>query len=626
MVTSPRDAGHPVIAGLAARSEAIRHAAALPDADARQLLEAAFAELDAAIEALADGGAAAAGGAEGGSSRDALSAERGLLRAVFQHAPAALFVLDPDGTVRRANTRAGELVGAPPGYATGRPLTAFVEPKSRAAVRSQLAMTARTGTGKQVECGLLGPAGTITAMLTTSALDLPDGQRLLVVVASPGGGSQTVTTVPTRPFEAFEEMGAVRRLDMVTAVTRLLLGTTTFSEAVTLQRCVRLLAGDFAAWVIADMERDGTLRRQFAAGPPGPDAEHVVRLLGAAEPGPGTAPALAHEAGRPVLRAHADDHGLLGTAPDGTPLTLLTRTTSLLAVPVRDEDSGYGALTFVRTEAEPAFTMADLALAADIGEHLAVAIGNGRMFRRRVIVAETLHGSLLPARLPEPPGLELSAAYLPAGDDLSGDFYDVIPLPAGNGWDIVIGDVCGKGEEAAAMTAAARHAIRVLARFHPDPADVLTKANEVLLDAGFQDRFVTAVLGRLRWKGPALVADLASAGHPGPLLIRADGRVEALPGGGLPLGLFPAAEPGTAPVTMHAGDLLLLYTDGVTQARARAGPGYFGERLADELPGLAGHTAADAARAIQSLLREFTAGNLRDDATILTLSVKAPAK
>ncbi len=115
------------LADLAGRREALRQAAALPGSDPRALLDAAFAELDAAAEVLAKLAEAAAGEPAAAARPDALSAERALLRAVFQHAPVPLFVLEQDGTVRRANSQAGDLIGTPPGYATGKPLTAFVD-------------------------------------------------------------------------------------------------------------------------------------------------------------------------------------------------------------------------------------------------------------------------------------------------------------------------------------------------------------------------------------------------------------------------------------------------------------------------------------------------------------------
>jgi len=659
------------LAGLAKRSEALRQAAGLPGADPQTLLDAAFTELDGAIELLtvweADGDSDPGGpDAAGGRTPDALAAERRLLRAVFQHAPVPLFVLEQDGTVRRANAAAGELIGSSAGYATGRPLSAFVGLASRAAVQSQLAAVARTGTARQVTCEVLGPDGPVRQLLTAGQIELPDAQKLLVGVLTqplPGGRPAGPRPAPARgssaaqspqgaqpaaasepaaapepaaasePAAAPEPLGQTiqamtRRMDTVTAVTRLLLDNSTFSEAVTLQRCARLLAGDIASWVMVDMERGGRLRRQFVIGPSGERAEELARRVRNADPRPDTAAWQVHSTRRPMLLAHAADTALLGSGTDGKPLLLELGATSLLSVPIADGTTSYGTLTLARLPDEGRFEIADLALVEEIGAHLGVAIRVDRMFRRRSAVAEALQASLLPARLPDIPGLDLSAAYLPAGEGLevSGDFYDVFAVR--DGWGITIGDVCGKGQEAAAMTAAARHAIRVLAAYSPDPVDVLAKANDIMIDGDYEDRFVTAKLAYLKWEGRTLRVTLASAGHPGPALVRSDGRVEVLSGGGLPLGLFSAADlPDSGPqaetLELHAGDLLFFYSDGVTDAR-NAEMDYFEDRLADELAGLAGRSAAETARAVQNLLIGFSQDELRDDLTILVARVTDP--
>ena len=618
------------LVGLAERRDALRQAAAMPGADPRALLDAAFAELDAAVEVLAKLAEVAAGEPAAAAPADSLSAERALLRAVFAHAPVPLFVLEADGTVRRANGRAGDLIGAPPGYATGKALTAFVDLPSRAAVKSQLTAAARTGKARLVECRLLGPDGPVTATLAADVITLQDGTRLLVVAVAPrgsggpgglgrgpgsggsGGGS------PPRDIAAM-----TRRMDMITAVTRLLLDNSTFSEAVTLQRCARLLAGDIASWVIVDIERAGVLRRQFVIGPPDGPAQELARKVRALDPQPGSAPAQVHAAATSVLVAHADDAGVLGVAQDETPLLMLLGATSLLSVPITDGVTSYGALTLARAPGEGRFEIADLGLAEELGQHLGVAIRVDRMFRHRSAVAEALQGSLLPATLPDVPGLDLFAAYQPASEGLevSGDFYDVFPVTGG--WAITVGDVCGKGQEAAAMTAAARHAIRVLAHWDPDPADVLAKVNEVMLAGDYEDRFVTAKLAYLRWEGARLRVTLASAGHPGPALVRPDGRVDVLSGGGLPLGLFPDADPQTEELELAEDDLLFFYSDGLTDARS-PDMRYFEDSLADELAGLAGRSAAETARMMQSLVSSFAQDELRDDLTILVARVKAP--
>ena len=610
------------LADLAGRRDGLRQAAAMPGADPRALLDAAFAELDAAVEALTK---LVQGGEPGQTAGEAppasLSAERSLLRAVFQNAPAPLFVLEPDGAIRRANTKAGDLIGALPGYATGKPLTAFVDLASRAAVQSQLAAATRTGTTRQADCTLLGPAGPVAATLTASALELQDGPRLLVVTVTGPRAAEAAKDEPTGDG-AVEAM--TRRMDMITAVTRLLLDNSTFSEAVTLQRCARLLAGDIASWVIVDIERSGRLRRQFVIGPHGERPDELARKVRTVDPQPDSVPAQVHSAGRSVILAHTDDAGLLGAAPDGTPLLMMLGVTSLLSVPISDGTTGYGALTLARQAAEGRFTIADLALAEELGEHLGVAIRVDRMFRHRSAVAEALQGSLLPASLPEVPGFDLSAAYVPASEGLevSGDFYDVFPVQGG--WAITVGDVCGKGQEAAAMTAAARHAIRVIAHWNPDPVDVLAKVNEVILAGDYEDRFVTAKLAYLRWDGARVRVELASSGHPGPAVVRPDGRVDVLSGGGLPLGLFPDAEPERETLELGQDDLLFFYSDGVTDARS-PDMQYFEDRLADELAGAAGRTAAQTTRMVQDLLARFSQDDLRDDMTILVARVTSPA-
>ena len=632
------------LVGLAERRDALRQAAAMPSADPPALLDAAFAELDAAVEVLTKLAGAAAEEPAAAAPGDALSVERALLRAVFAHAPVPLFVLEADATVRRANGKAGDLIGAPPGYATGKALTVFVDLPSRAAVKSQLAAVARTGKARLVECRLIGADAPVSATLAADVITLQDGTRLLVVAAADSGrgGLGGKVSLPRgvrgdgSPREKKQRgsggdrspgdntvKAMTRRMDMVTAVTRLLLDNSTFSEAVTLQRCARRLAGDIASWVIVDIERAGLLRRQFVIGPPDRPSQELARKVRAVDPQPGSAPAQVHAAATSVLLAHADDAGVLGVTLDKTPLLVLLGTTSLLSVPITDGVTSYGALTLARTPGEGRFEITDLSLAEQLGQHLGVAVRVDRMFRHRSAVAEALQSSLLPATLPDVPGLDLFAAYQPASEGLevSGDFYDVFPVT--DGWAITIGDVCGKGQEAAAMTAAARHAIRVLAHWDPDPADVLAKVNEIMLAGDYEERFVTAKLAYLRWEGGQLHVTLASAGHPGPALVRPDGQVDVLSGGGLPLGLFPDADPSTEELELGEDDLLFFYSDGLTDARSRD-MRYFEDSLADELAGLAGLSAAETARAIQGLASSFSQDELRDDMTILVAKVKAP--
>jgi serine phosphatase RsbU (regulator of sigma subunit) len=297
---------------------------------------------------------------------------------------------------------------------------------------------------------------------------------------------------------------------------------------------------------------------------------------------------------------------------------------SLICVPISDGTDGYGTLTLARQAGSPRFSVADLGLTEELGQHLAVAIRVDRMFRHRSEVAETLQASLLPARLPaSEPGLEFASAYIGAtqSQEVSGDFYDVFRVP--DGWAIAIGDVCGKGQDAAAVTAAARHAIRALAHVKSSPVDVLAAANDVLVAGDHDERFVTVKLAFLQQSGRGAQVRLGGAGHPGPAVVRADGRVEIMDGGGLPLGLFGDAQPDHADLELSAGDLLFFYTDGVTEAR-NAAQQFFEDHLADSLAADVTRTAAQTVRAVQELVTQFSRGELRDDVTIVAVKVGTP--
>ena len=237
-----------------------------------------------------------------------------------------------------------------------------------------------------------------------------------------------------------------------------------------------------------------------------------------------------HESGRPSLIAHAEDPEVMGVSMDGEPLLSKLDAGSVLSVPLAEGDNRYGVLTLIRRSADGHFKVADLALVEELGEQMALAIRVDRTFRRRAETADALHASLLPRKMPEIPGLEIAATYLASAEDLEvgGDFYDVYQTPGG--WGLAVGDVCGKGDEAAAVTAAARHAIRVLARRHDDPAEVLALANEIVLAevGGIDGGFVTANIAHVSWEGNKLRVIVGSAGHPAAMLLRSDGRVRML--------------------------------------------------------------------------------------------------
>jgi phosphoserine phosphatase RsbU/P len=625
--SGPRGAADEV-ARLKAISGALRQAAALPAAELKSLLEAALAELDGAAESLATAGNGQNADLAA-DPLDALHAERRLLQAVFQQAPVALFLLGLDGTVRRANSAAAELVGSGPGYLAGKPFTAFVDLAGRAAVQSHVAAVVRTGDIRTLRCGVLTAGGIAECEITASPVQARgDSGQLMVAVTAPGTARTDPPAAAAGQPDRKRRPGdralkaAIRRLDLVTSATRILLENVNDSEPVAVQRFVRLLAGELAAWVILDVERDQRLRRQLAVGPEDQPSDELARAVARVDPSPGSAPAQVHKSGKSALAAHAEDPGILGDGPGGIPLLMQLGATSVLCVPLSDGERSYGALTLARVAGHGHFGMADVGLVEELGEQLALAMRAGRELRHRAQVADALQGSLLPRQPRQIPGADLAAGHASAtrAQDAGSDFYDI--YTAQSGWGVSIGDVCGRGQDAAAVTAAARHAIRVLAHWESEPAAVLRSANEIMLEEEFGARFVTASVGHLQWRDGRLHVVLGSAGHPWPILLRPDGRTESLQGGGLPLGIFPDAEPATQELDLDPGDLLFFFTDGLTSACGTEM--VFEDRIADELAALAGEPPARVVSRIEEVLLQFCGGMLHDDVTMLALRAGEP--
>ncbi|MFE4994189.1 SpoIIE family protein phosphatase [Streptomyces mirabilis] len=243
----------------------------------------------------------------------------------------------------------------------------------------------------------------------------------------------------------------------------------------------------------------------------------------------------------------------------------------------------------------------------------------------------TLQQTLLPPTLVNVPGLDVAAHYhIASTDKVGGDFYDLFPLASGT-WGLFLGDVCGKGAAAAAVTSLARYTLRAAAVYDPDPVAVLSNLNTVLNHEynGQDPRFCTVVFGLLvpdTDRGGFRVT-LASGGHPSALLMRADGSADYLPTpGGQLIGALPDAHIATTTVRLDLGDTLLLHTDGLTEAQTAQitdGDRYGDDALLDFAQALAPTTASDAVAAVRDLLDTLGTG-VDDDTAVLAISVPRP--
>jgi serine phosphatase RsbU (regulator of sigma subunit) len=309
---------------------------------------------------------------------------------------------------------------------------------------------------------------------------------------------------------------------------------------------------------------------------------------------------------------------------------------SYLAVPVKSRAGEVLGGLFFGHENSGVFTEDAEHSVSAVAALAAIAIENNRLqdtarrqldasrqaFRERDSVARVLQESLLPPRLPSIEGMDLAARYLPGAGMVGGDFYDVFPLHDA-AYGIAIGDVQGKDARAAAMTSVVRHTLRLAALQHDGPSGALEFVNQIVLQEQepVDPRFASVTFSALRRTGAGVEVRLSSAGHPPALVARAGGGVEECHARGTLLGITAAPELVDATATLGPGDALVLYTDGLTEARSR--DGLLGEeRVRDRLAALSG---AEPAREIITALEELVAGHSdrsrRDDIALLVARV-----
>lgn len=293
---------------------------------------------------------------------------------------------------------------------------------------------------------------------------------------------------------------------------------------------------------------------------------------------------------------------------------------SVVVMPLVARGRLLGALSLYSLHSDRRYDSDLLALVRDLADRAAMALDNAILYAARTQLARTLQSSLLPGKLPTLDQVALASAYHPAGEEseVGGDFYDVFTTPSGC-W-LVVGDVCGKGPEAAAVTALVRHSVRAFAFVRSSPAQVLGAVNQVMLGHALAHRFATAVVARLDLKSDPFKVVIARAGHPPPILLSAGGSVDCVAAGGMMLGVRPGSNVVDLKLELASGSTLVLYTDGLLDAgapRRASTPEELCELLAD-------HTGTAPHLVVQHLERQALssgAGRLRDDVAIVAARV-----
>ena len=379
-----------------------------------------------------------------------------------------------------------------------------------------------------------------------------------------------------------------------------------------------------ADWCCVDVLDDrGEVRRVALVAPdderPALDALRAALPLDPDDPG-----SIAHllRTGVPVLATDIDEaasEAWTGGRRVARQALEASGTRSALAVPMTAGERIVGMITLGTTHSDRRLEGAELALALELGARAGIAVENARVHAARSHIATTLQRSLLPPRLPVIPGLTIAARFRAAGDttEVGGDFYDL--FPAGDGWMVVIGDVTGKGPEAAATTSLARFTMRTAAMYEATPAAVLARLNATLATDPDRRQICTVVCARIQPADDGTVRiQVACGGHPPPLLCGSGTVREAGRPGSL-LGAFDEGHWTEDVVTLGGGESLVLFTDGVTDARGADAERFGSARLVAALDATQGLEADEIAGRVDAALEAFERGQQRDDVALLVL-------
>ena len=297
-------------------------------------------------------------------------------------------------------------------------------------------------------------------------------------------------------------------------------------------------------------------------------------------------------------------------------MPFLERGSTAALVPIVSTGEVMAALTLISLDPVRPFDAEMLDAARSLAAQAALAIGNARLYEQQVHFADAMQRSLLPEEPPDIPGIEIGSVYESSARlEVGGDVFDYTVLPDGR-LAVVVGDVTGKGIDAAADMAMTKFVFRSLAREHPEPSELMRIANQVVLDEVEEGKFVTMLYLTVDPTTGELAC--SGAGHPEPRVVRSDGSVEELAARGLALGIAPDQQYPEARATLEPGDCVVLFTDGVVESRID-GELYGKLRLDRLLADQRGLRAQQLARAVVEDSRAFAGGGLADDSAVVVV-------
>lgn len=383
-------------------------------------------------------------------------------------------------------------------------------------------------------------------------------------------------------------------------------------------------AGDLAALYIADRERLRVMTIRCADDPLLLAHKDTFGSRFPILNNPGHPARRAILEGRPVFVDDVTDE-VFWEESGGGPFLGWARATGLGAavfVPIPSPGRPVGALSLAFSRSRRTDLSVVIPSLEELASRIALAFENARLYAERDHVARTLQEGLLPATLPDIPGLEIGTRYRAVGEGINvgGDFFDAFDMR--DGWGIVIGDVCGKGPASAVFTTVARQSLRSIALLEDEPVRILAHVNQALMGQAVGGQFCTMALARIVRTADGAEVLLSGGGHPAPILVHPDGSTKEIELRGSLLGIFPDPELKQVQLRLQPGDSLVFYTDGVIDEHA-ASQAFGGRKLRRVLGKVARRPADSIAASIEEAVIRWSRSQPRDDIAIVVLRVLA---
>jgi serine phosphatase RsbU (regulator of sigma subunit)/PAS domain-containing protein len=394
-----------------------------------------------------------------------------------------------------------------------------------------------------------------------------------------------------------------------------------------LSRLARMVVPILADWCVVHVLEEGELRLVAMEHEDGSKLSLAKRmeLLFPIDLSEETGAAAVVRAAAPLLFEDITDDLLTKAARNDEHLEQLRSfgLRSAMVVPLVCRDRVLGTLTLVSAESGRRYTKEELRRAEDLAARVAFPIDNARLYEERARVAQTLQKSLLPPQLPDIAGVEIAARYHPVaeGAEVGGDFYDVFPAGP-RSWGLVLGDVSGKGVEAATVTSLARHTLRAATMATQQPSQILSMLNAALLEQTDPDAFCTAVYALIEPRFGRVNLTVSSGGHPLPYVVRSNGTLEPLACEGTLLGVVADPELHDVSVELDFGDKLIVYTDGIFDVGPRDAP-FEAHDIEQLFAACAKRGVTAAADLIEQAVLERQQGQARDDFAMVIFGVRA---